>query len=61
MQSDAVFRKFTERRRIEVILRTPKWSGLDDVFSFIGDLVEGEVMIAIDVKKTRDSVTGSRN
>jgi RimJ/RimL family protein N-acetyltransferase len=54
MQPDTVLRKFTDRKGREVTLRTPRWSDLDDMLTFINGLVEEEAMIAIDTKKTRD-------
>ena len=54
MQPDTFLRKFTDRKGREVTLRTPRWSDLDDMIEFINGLVEEEVMIAVDTKKTRD-------
>ena len=53
MQPDTFLRKFTDRKGREVILRTPRWSDLDDMLDFINSLVEEEAMIAVDTKKTR--------
>lgn len=54
MRADTFLRKFTDKRGREVILRTPRWSDLDDMLEFINSLVEEEAMIVVDVKKTRD-------
>lgn len=54
MQPDKVLRVFTDRKGREVILRTPRWSDLDDMLDFINGLVEEEAMIAVDTKKTRE-------
>ncbi len=54
MQPDTVLRKFTDRKGRIVTLRTPRWSDLDDMLAFINGLVDEEVMIAVDEKKTRD-------
>jgi RimJ/RimL family protein N-acetyltransferase len=54
LKPDSVLRKFTDRKGREVTLRTPRWSDLDDMLSFINGLVDEEAMIAVDTKKTRD-------
>ncbi len=54
MKPDTILRKFTDKKSRKVTLRTPRWSDLDDMLSFINGLVEEEAMIAIDTKKTRD-------
>lgn len=54
MRPDKVLREFTDKKGREVTLRTPRWSDLDDMLTFINGLIEEEVMIVIDSKKTRD-------
>jgi RimJ/RimL family protein N-acetyltransferase len=54
MKPDTVLRKFTDKKGREITLRTPRWSDLDDMLSFINGLVDEEAMIAFDTKKTRE-------
>jgi RimJ/RimL family protein N-acetyltransferase len=54
MKPDTVLKKFTDKKGREVTLRTPRWSDLDDMLSFINGLVDEEAMIVIVTNKTRD-------
>jgi RimJ/RimL family protein N-acetyltransferase len=54
LRPNTFLKKFRDKEDREVILRTPRWSDLDDMLGFINSLVEEEAMIAMEKKKTRD-------
>jgi len=54
MKASKIIHCFTAKDGREVILRTPKWEGLDDFMEHINSLVEEGVDIVSDKKVTRD-------
>jgi RimJ/RimL family protein N-acetyltransferase len=52
MKPDTILREYIDKKGRNVILRTPRWSDLDDMLEFINGLVEEEAMIAVDTTKT---------
>ena len=49
-----MFRAFTSKGSVDVILRPLKWSDLDDILDLINELIEEEAMIGDDKPTTRD-------
>jgi len=49
-----VFRTFTSKNGVKIILRPLKWSDLDDILELINELIEEEAMIGDDKPTTRD-------
>lgn len=59
MGARTFFTEFTSKKGLKVVLRSPKWGDIDDLFELYNELIEEEAMIGGDSKRTRDQQVDS--